>query len=450
MSSPISRHIRVFTLNCWGLKYITTQREERINAIASFLSSSPYDIVCLQELFVERDFEVIRQAVSNNLPFYKQFHGGAVGRGMATFSRYPIIASTVQAYSLNGSPLDLKGADWFAGKGAGSVLVKHPLLGELEIFNTHFFSEGGDDGPEHQRSHRIVNAWEFAKFVKQSAEMGRHVIAAGDLNSEPYTLPITVVLEHGGLIDTWGSLHAAGSEKARNSMRPQDALLAYGLTYDSPLNTFSTRGTPSTPSPQGKRLDYIMFRNPWQSPSPSSRPRLALKDARVALTECIPGRTFSYSDHFGVEALFDIEDSALQTPHLPPNHGALIDHMDIPTFPSTTMSSREKPQLSVANTLAALDALKTRLRLSKLRSRWELRIHAGCVAALIGLLVGTGWSPRGYLTPVFVFVGGLITWLGTTMFYVGLMYGGWEVSILQNLIEEMELYRTALQGTSPS
>jgi sphingomyelin phosphodiesterase 2 len=62
---------------------------------------------------------------------------GALGAGLALFSRYPIIGATVQPYSLNGSPLDVAGGDWFVGKAATSILVKHPLLGELEIFNTH-------------------------------------------------------------------------------------------------------------------------------------------------------------------------------------------------------------------------------------------------------------------------------------------------------------------------
>jgi sphingomyelin phosphodiesterase 2 len=254
---------------------------------------------------------------------------------------------------------------------------------------------------------------------------------------------MTVVREHAGLIDTWGSLHAPSAEESRKPMSPEDALTTYGLTYDSSLNTFCTRGTII---PQGKRLDYILFRNPWH-PSTSPLPlRLVHKDARVALTEHIPGQSFSYSDHFGVEALFEIEGSESLNPGFP--SPALIDHTDVPTLPSTTLTTKDKSNLSTVNALAMLDALKARLRLSKARSRQELRIYAGCVAALVGLLVGTGWSPKGFLTPVFVFVGALATWLGTTMFYVGLMYGGWEASILQNLIEEIELYVKALQDGS--
>ena len=38
------------------------------------------------------------------------------------------------------------------------------------------YAKGGDDGPELQRAHRIVGAWELTKWVRQSAALGRHVI----------------------------------------------------------------------------------------------------------------------------------------------------------------------------------------------------------------------------------------------------------------------------------
>jgi sphingomyelin phosphodiesterase 2 len=33
------------------------------------------------------------------------------------------------------------------------------------------------------------------------------------------------------------------------------------------------------------------------------------------------------------------------------------------------------------------------------------------------------------------------TWFGTTMFYVGFVYGRWEVNALQNIIEELEIHK---------
>ena len=61
-----------------GLKYVSKNRVKRINAIASFLSTEPYDIVCLQEIFVSSDFDKLRASMSNHLPFVKVFHGCAV------------------------------------------------------------------------------------------------------------------------------------------------------------------------------------------------------------------------------------------------------------------------------------------------------------------------------------------------------------------------------------
>ena len=39
------------------------------------------------------------------------------------------------------------------------------------------FAKGGDEGSEHLRAHRLVNAWEFAKLAREAADLGRYVIA---------------------------------------------------------------------------------------------------------------------------------------------------------------------------------------------------------------------------------------------------------------------------------
>jgi hypothetical protein len=44
-------------------------------------------------------------------------------------------------------------------------------------FSFQLFAKGGEDGPEYNRAHRLVNAWEFAKLTRQAAERGRYVIA---------------------------------------------------------------------------------------------------------------------------------------------------------------------------------------------------------------------------------------------------------------------------------
>lgn len=67
----------------------------------------------------------------------ERFRSGALGAGLAIFSRFPIITATIHPYSLNGHPVDVAAGDWFVGKAAASIVVQHPALGEVEVFNTH-------------------------------------------------------------------------------------------------------------------------------------------------------------------------------------------------------------------------------------------------------------------------------------------------------------------------
>ena len=138
-----------------GLLIVAKYRKERVAAIAQALSDSSYDIVALQELWVYSDYELVKAKVVNRFPYAKFFHGcvhfellvasevpdgalrGALGAGLAFFSRFPIIGATSHPYSLAGSPLDVLGGDWFVGKAAVSVLLAHPILGQLQVFNSH-------------------------------------------------------------------------------------------------------------------------------------------------------------------------------------------------------------------------------------------------------------------------------------------------------------------------
>ncbi len=57
-----------------GLAFISKDRPARIKAIAEYLASTSYDIVCLQELWIYKDFEIVREELLNNLPFSRFFH----------------------------------------------------------------------------------------------------------------------------------------------------------------------------------------------------------------------------------------------------------------------------------------------------------------------------------------------------------------------------------------
>ena len=253
-------------------------------------------------------------------------------------------------------------------------------------------------------------------------------LQAGDFNSAPSTLPMTVVLEHAGLDDAWACLHPPPEPIQAGHVDPVDAISVHGFTYGSPLDSYTVHERLDTHA-QGKRLDYVLFRNPPARPSASSSPspspaalhQLVPTEARVVLTDPVPGQTFSYSDHFGIEATFRIE-------HLEPKK---ITHTAAP--PKHLHLGRE-------HALAVLDALQIHLTHSIARNRRELRVSLVCALFLVCELIGTAWSPKGALTPLFVFIGAGATWVGTTMFYVGLLYGRWETHALRNAIGEVGLY----------
>ncbi|KAI0699382.1 DNase I-like protein [Cerioporus squamosus] len=438
--------LRLLTLNCWGLKYVSKYRTERVRAIANVLASSDYDIITLQELWVFSDFEYVRTAVSKKLPYAKFFYSGALGAGLVIFSRFPIISATIHPYSLNGSPIDVLAGDWFVGKAAASVVFAHPFLGQVQVFNTHLFAKGGDEGPEHQRAHRLVNAWEFAKLARQAAELGRYVICAGDFNSVPTTLPMSIIRDHAGLADAWVTTHPDTPEPSLTSLpTPHDAILVHGITADSPLNSYSA-GKPLEPLArkfQGKRLDYVFYRPPANPPASGRMPNLRPVDTRVVMTERVPGCPFSFSDHFGLEATFVIE----------PQHA--VDDADSATHrrDSTFVANGHKPaadkDVSPDAITQALVSLTARYRFAHSQGRLQLLIFFTCIFVLVGIIVASAWFPSR-LNPLFTIITIVLAWLATTMLYIGFVYGNWEVNALTNIIEELELHRAALQGRQSS
>ena len=62
---------------------------------------------------------------------------GALGSGLAIFSRFPIISTHTLPYALSGLPLHVIAGDFFVNKAAGSVVLLHPELGEVEVWSTH-------------------------------------------------------------------------------------------------------------------------------------------------------------------------------------------------------------------------------------------------------------------------------------------------------------------------
>ena len=82
--------LQVASLNTWGLIF-TPFRLPRMQAIADKFSNSDFDILVMQELWVESDYTQMASAMHNRFPFSQYFPAGIVGSGQACFSRWPIV-----------------------------------------------------------------------------------------------------------------------------------------------------------------------------------------------------------------------------------------------------------------------------------------------------------------------------------------------------------------------
>src|SRR5687768_15913672 len=87
----------------------------------------------------------------------------------------------------------------------------------------------------------------------------------GDFNSIPTSLAITLLQSHAGITDAWFVTHPSSFLPAGDSIHSaQQAIREYGMTVDSPLNTY-TAGKSLSPIAtrwKGKRLDYVWYRDP--------------------------------------------------------------------------------------------------------------------------------------------------------------------------------------------
>ncbi|PKI85026.1 Isc1p [Malassezia vespertilionis] len=265
-------------------------RAERLRAIGQRLAQTDHDVVALQEIwFASQDWRYVQQACEAN---------GAFGSGLAILSKHPIVEMQTHMYSLTGTPIYVQHGDWIAGKACGCATIKHPTLGLIDVWDTHFTAVGGQVGPETRRANSVVEAFELAHRCRISAERGRHVVCMGDFNSLPDSVCIAILHRYGGLYDACLDVD-----------QTQGALLDSAITCDSPDNTW-TKGKPLDELAvrhRGKRLDYVLYRGPNTAPDDWVCTR-----SRVVFKELIPDLEVSYSDHFGVEATLDVRPQGVQ------------------------------------------------------------------------------------------------------------------------------------------
>lgn len=219
---------------------------------------------------------------------------------------------------------------------------------------------------------------------------------------------------------------------------PLDGVEKYGVTADSPLNSYRDSGPSGSTIVrmfQGKRLDYILFRPPSRISDNPDAFRLSCSNSKVIFTDSIPGNVCSYSDHFGVEATLIIIAPKAQEDVASEN----IAPEDIEAPWADTPSEMSSGTIS-----EVLGALQTSYRISQYRSRRELTVFSLGILLLLSLIIGSAWVSSPWVNPIFVLFTVFIAWLTTTMLYEGFIFGNWERKALQNVVEELEIHKGML------
>ncbi|XP_071943069.1 putative neutral sphingomyelinase [Antedon mediterranea] len=281
--------LQVLTLNCWGVPYLSKDKEIRFKKIIQELAKGDYDIVALQEVFTNSDIKDLQEGLKNVLPYSHYFYSGFIGSGVCIFSKGPILDTAQKAFSLNAFPHKIRHCDWYAKKLVGLCQVEIDGL-RINVYTTHMTAMYG---PSHHENfidqdeyyaHRLVQSYELSSFVRQTCQSSDVNLVMGDFNSEESSLSMQIIRTNANLKDAWQE-------------RPNKEDGNLGNTCDKPNNLYTHMKKKEEELTEGIRIDYIMYNGNGKD--------IICRDCCLTMGQ-IPGFDIFYSDHEGVRATLDI------------------------------------------------------------------------------------------------------------------------------------------------
>ena len=441
LSLPTS--FRIITLNCWGLKYISTHRHARLVQIGHELAAAcpAPDIVGLQECWTQEDYLAIRESTREKLPYGKFYWSGCFGSGLAILSRWPLEETSMVRYPLNGRPSAFWRGDWYVGKGVACARIR---VGRgkgqvVEVFNTHTHApyERKDDS---YLCHRTAQAWEIARLMRHASERGHVVVGLGELNMVPLSLAHRVIEAHSPVRDVWrivkpdsalgGAWEAPEKERLRvkglEVPSARECLVEHGATCDSSFNTWRWskqmrkdlgRGKDHDPDPEARdprarRLDYVFFADN----AGVTGERWEVERVDVGMTMRHKELRCSLSDHFSVEATFTRRKQEADDVK---GMRAVVNLLPVETYDE------------ILAMIAKYDARQRKYRRTKL-STFGLSI-----AVSIGCFIAVWWSPRNYVSFILILLSTLGFGGGILEGLMGGLFVGTELRALKEFEYEV-------------
>ncbi|AOA64599.1 Inositol phosphosphingolipid phospholipase C [Komagataella phaffii CBS 7435] len=289
--------LKLLTFNTWGLKYVSKHRQERLRAIADELADDTkhdYDIVALQEVWCDEDWEYLTTKCNKKYPHSRRFYAGIIaGPGLCVLSRIPIESTFLYRFPINGSPSAFFRGDWYVGKSVGVIKLAPLREGgrPIALLNSHMHAPYALNGSASYLCHRTCQAWDFAHLAEALRSSGYAVVVVGDLNSRPGSIPYRIFQQIGQLSDSWELVHGTIDSKVVAQLSPEEQVITAGTTCDSLLNTWRLKCAPQSAA----RLDFALV----------SADRIKPTSAKVVFTTPIPN-VGSYSDHFAYATTLEI------------------------------------------------------------------------------------------------------------------------------------------------
>ncbi|KAM3414245.1 hypothetical protein BST61_g10900 [Cercospora zeina] len=472
--------IRIISLNCWGLKYISTHRHARLVEIGhQIASASPTpNIVGLQECWTQEDFLAIREITKHILPYGKFFWSGCFGGGLAILSKWKFEETGLWKFSLNGRPSAFWRGDWFVGKGVGCARIRIPGEAEgeeeeeerdgerggekgmvVEVFVTHLHAPYEKEPNDTYLCHRTAQAWEIAKLMRHARERGHMVIGLGDFNMVPGSLAHRIIEAHGGGVrDVWkiafpdsmeGSAESeVEKNKGRKTPTAKECLDLHGATCDSKFNTWRwseemrkalhkgkevTETDPEEEDGKAKRLDYIFFadaHSPTSStPTTTHNTERSSKeyagyewiptDLQVGMRMRHPVLKCSLSDHFSIETTL-VRKPRTSTSSFPPSPPTKTTPLPLQTY------------LEIASLTTSYIARERHQR------KWRIAHFFLSFSTSLACSIAIWWSPRNFVAFLLLLLSTLGLSAGVIDGLIGLLFVGSEMRALKEFEFEVE------------
>lgn len=175
--------IKIFSLNTFGLPFLSPQIQERYEAISDFLEKSEVDIINFQEVFMWRNLKTLIK----NLPSYPyiSFKKSLFGpkRGLVTFSKYKIKSNNFIPF-----PRSLSGLRYLATAPSifftNGFIISHFNSLPLIVINTHISPNLSGDWSKKDDLY-LTQKNELKKlstFIKKLSLQKNPVVLTGDFN----------------------------------------------------------------------------------------------------------------------------------------------------------------------------------------------------------------------------------------------------------------------------